>query len=549
MHPKTITLEQAEGIVRDAHAKGLVVVLANGCFDLIHVGHVRYLEGARAEGDLLIVAVNSDASVRRLKGPARPVMPESERAEIVSAFASVDYVFLFDEPTVDGILRALKPDVHAKGTDYTTETVPERETVRAYGGRVAIVGDRKSRSSRDLISRLHGPDRPTSNEEALPSQEEVVAPERPEAVDDPSPQTPPKPLRELSSDRPAPRRKVLLVRLGALGDIVLTIPAQQYLFRTRPETEIHWLAEPAYRPLLSCVPGIHHVWTADTKGWRRRPRRAREVLQLLVSLRAERFDEAIDFQGLLKSATLARFSGARRIRGFSRNEAREPTAALFYTDRISTTRDERHQLLHHVDLLDPPACQEPISARFPLSLPKGLEEKLAGHLRPLAPSRPLLLNPGAGWETKRWPPERFGELAVRIERELGIPVLFTIGPGEEDLAERAASTAGLPGERCLQSDLLELAVLCRQSCLMVAGDTGPLHLAVAMGTPTVAILGPALAWRTGPFDPQDEVVVHSKACPHPYRRKCRDHFCMDIPVEAVFEAVKRRLAHSDHNDS
>lgn len=165
MHAKVVTLEHAAHIVDEAHRKGLVVVMANGCFDLIHVGHVRYLEGARAEGDLLLVAVNSDPSVRELKGPLRPVMSGEDRTEIVAAFECVDYVFLFDDRTLDGILARLRPDVHAKGTDYTTETVPERETVRAYGGRVAIVGDPKDRSSRDLISRLRVPLRsPTGGE-------------------------------------------------------------------------------------------------------------------------------------------------------------------------------------------------------------------------------------------------------------------------------------------------------------------------------------------------------------------------------------------------
>jgi rfaE bifunctional protein nucleotidyltransferase chain/domain len=157
MHGTTITLDQAEGVVREAHRRGQTVVMANGCFDLIHVGHVRYLEGARAEGDLLLVAVNSDISVRGLKGPDRPVTPEAERVEILAAFSCVDYVFLFDDSTVDHILERLRPDVHAKGTDYTVENVPERETVRSYGGRVAIVGDSKEHSSRELISRLRAP--------------------------------------------------------------------------------------------------------------------------------------------------------------------------------------------------------------------------------------------------------------------------------------------------------------------------------------------------------------------------------------------------------
>ncbi len=132
----------------------LTIVFANGAFDLLHVGHVRYLEGAKKEGDRLIVAINSDASVRGLKGPNRPVLAEADRAELVAALRAVDYVVIFDEPTVTPLLELLKPDVHCKGTDYTVDTVPERETVRAYGGRIAIVGDPKDHSTSNLLSRL-----------------------------------------------------------------------------------------------------------------------------------------------------------------------------------------------------------------------------------------------------------------------------------------------------------------------------------------------------------------------------------------------------------
>lgn len=131
-----------------------MIVLANGCFDVLHAGHVRYLEGARALGDMLVVGVNSDSQVAKLKGAGRPIMPEQERAEIVAALQSVDLVTIFDEPTVSELLLAVKPDVHAKGTDYTEETVPERDVVRSYGGRVAIVGDPKDHSTSEMLSRL-----------------------------------------------------------------------------------------------------------------------------------------------------------------------------------------------------------------------------------------------------------------------------------------------------------------------------------------------------------------------------------------------------------
>jgi rfaE bifunctional protein nucleotidyltransferase chain/domain len=140
--------------VNAARRQDLSVIFANGCFDPLHVGHIRYLEGAKALGHLLVVGLNSDRQVSRLKGSGRPLLPEDQRAEIIASLAAVDFVTIFDEPTVETLLLALRPDVHAKGTDYSLETVPERAVVKSYGGKVAIVGDPKDHSSSDLIQRL-----------------------------------------------------------------------------------------------------------------------------------------------------------------------------------------------------------------------------------------------------------------------------------------------------------------------------------------------------------------------------------------------------------
>jgi len=142
-----------ESIAADRQA-GRTIAFANGCFDVLHVGHIRYLEGARREADRLVVAINDDGSVRALKGPGQPVLPATARAELVDALRPVDYVVLFPERTVERLLRLIKPDVHCKGTDYSVDTVPEREVVREYGGRIAIVGDPKDHSTRDLLTKL-----------------------------------------------------------------------------------------------------------------------------------------------------------------------------------------------------------------------------------------------------------------------------------------------------------------------------------------------------------------------------------------------------------
>jgi len=150
-----VTREQLVDLIAADRAAGRTIAFANGCFDLLHVGHIRYLQAAAAEGDRLVVAVNDDG-VAALKGPGRPIMAATDRAALVAALRGVDYVIIFAEPTVTPLLNLLQPDVHCKGTDYTLETVPERETVRAYGGRIAIVGDPKDHSTRDLLARIRG---------------------------------------------------------------------------------------------------------------------------------------------------------------------------------------------------------------------------------------------------------------------------------------------------------------------------------------------------------------------------------------------------------
>jgi len=154
MTDKMLDLETARAVAAAARERDRRVVLANGCFDLLHVGHVRYLAAARALGDLLIVGLNSDASVRRLKGPGRPLMPAAERAELLAALAAVDHVVVFDDDTADRLVTVLRPAVHAKGTDYTRDTVPEAATVRATGGEVAIAGDPKEHATRDVIAEV-----------------------------------------------------------------------------------------------------------------------------------------------------------------------------------------------------------------------------------------------------------------------------------------------------------------------------------------------------------------------------------------------------------
>jgi rfaE bifunctional protein nucleotidyltransferase chain/domain len=151
-----LPLEELAQRLAAERERGVTVALANGCFDILHVGHVRYLEAAALEADRLVVAINADETVRALKGEGRPVLPAADRAEIIAALRCVDFVVVFAEPTVTHVLQTLRPDVHCKGTDYTVDTVPERDVVRAYGGRTAIVGDPKDHSTTELLAKIAG---------------------------------------------------------------------------------------------------------------------------------------------------------------------------------------------------------------------------------------------------------------------------------------------------------------------------------------------------------------------------------------------------------
>lgn len=345
-------------------------------------------------------------------------------------------------------------------------------------------------------------------------------------------------------------RKILIVRLGSLGDVVHAIPAQQFLGIQFPQAEIHWLTAPPYAGLLRQVPGVSKVRLADTKGWRKRVSSLARIRRLVQELRGEQYDAVFDFQGLVKSALLSRLAGADCVAGFSKSQVREKLAYYFYTKPVQIEKGQRHQIEVNLDLVNPPIHQGSASAAIPLRIPDRANAYLDEQFDQLGISNPVLLNPGAGWPTKMWPVERYAQLADLIEKNLNIPVLFTYGPNEEDLIQKAGQA--LVGRQRLKSfptSILELGALCRRSRLMVAGDTGPMHLAVALRTPVVALIGPGYAWRTGPFNPNDKVVRHERSCPHPYKRSCRDHFCMDISVERVYQSVVGRLDCSSRRSS
>ena len=338
-------------------------------------------------------------------------------------------------------------------------------------------------------------------------------------------------------------RKILIVKLGSFGDIIHTIPAQQQIHRHHPDTEIHWLTELPYAELLGQIPGIKRVWIADTKKWRKQITSLSESVPLIRALRLQCFDLALDFQGLAKSAILARLSGAREVIGFTREQSREPAAAYFYSSTLpGDNGTQPHAIEINLELTRSLDCSpNGASPLIPLNIPEEAFSYVDQQLSQAGITRPVLINPGAGWITKRWPAHNFGRLLLELQQQSDLPVIVTYGPGEEKLVKQIRAAAGSGLVVAFPTDFFQLAALCRRSQLMVAGDTGPLHLAVALGTPTVAILGPTAPWRNGPFKAEDVIVKRFLPCSNSYKRTCDQFICMDIPVEDVFNAVVRRL--------
>jgi lipopolysaccharide heptosyltransferase I len=337
---------------------------------------------------------------------------------------------------------------------------------------------------------------------------------------------------------------VLIVRLGALGDIVHAIPAAAALRAAYPDARIDWLVDARHRELvdlITCVDRSIVLERSTLAGW----------ADVVRTMRQVRYDCAVDFQGLLKSAVLARASGAPRVVGFSIWHLREKGAWPFYTatggppahedtlQRDPPLRDE-HVIRKNLRLLRTLGIEDD-RITFPLApvesaAVEGIRARLGG--LPFA-----LINPGAAWPNKRWPPERFGQVAefLRDVRQLRSFVLW--GPGEEPLAQAVVEASDGAAERAPFTSLTDLLAICRAAALMVSGDTGPLHIATAAGTPTVSIFGPTDPDRNGAWDPHDLAVSRFASCRCHYLRRCRESsWCLaGIPLSEVTAAVQQRL--------
>lgn len=347
---------------------------------------------------------------------------------------------------------------------------------------------------------------------------------------------------------------ILIVRLGSLGDIVHALPAAAALAERFPGAQIDWLVDARYRDILDCVPAVSRRLVVSTSrsavarraggGLEARVFSGRRALPAAVAeLRRSRYDVAFDLQGLLKSAVLARLSGARRVIGFAPAHLREASARWFYTETIDPAGaqhvvDKNLAALTAVGITQAPR-------RFPIDVPPSpAVGDVARRLGLAAGGRFALINPGAAWPNKRWPPDRFGAAAAAMHARHGLRSAVLWGPGEESLAHDVAGRSSGAAAAAPPTSVADLVELARAACLMIAGDTGPLHIAAAAGTPIIGLFGPTDPRRNGPWDPADIALSQFDACVCHYQRRCRrTTSCLaDIHVEDLVAAIDRRLA-------
>ena len=406
-HDKILSREELRERVGEWRRAGERITLANGGFDLLHVGHVRYLQAAKALGGRLVVAINSDESVRALKGEGRPIMPAEERAEIVAALEGVDAVVIFPELDVRAIIREIRPDIHAKGTDYTADSVPERDAVAEYGGRVEIVGDAKE----PFHQRHH----------SLAALAEEI-------------------LIEAAGSRTNIDR-LLIVRLSAMGDVIHTLPAAQALRDAFPNAMIGWLIEERWAELL-CAPGaprrgprsaqrplVDWVHTVNLTGWRKSLptiSTVQQIAKVWTDVRAARYDVAVDLQGAIRSAVLARWSGARVIYGAA--EPRESPATLVYTRPVIARG--AHVIEQNLSIAQGVTRHKTEAPLVQFPRDPGAECRIEQQLAAASIRDFAILNPGAGWGAKRWPAQRYGQAAKALAAD-GLLSILNCGPGEE----------------------------------------------------------------------------------------------------------------------
>ena len=328
--------------------------------------------------------------------------------------------------------------------------------------------------------------------------------------------------------------KFLIVRLGSLGDIIHAIPAAAALRARYPGARIDWLVDPRYTSVLQLVEGLDAAIPLAPRAG------VGNLLRTITDLRRAKYAAAVDLQGLLKSAVLARAAGAQRVIGFPREHLREPMSRIFYSDTPDPGRDP-HVIRKNLALMQALGVQD-LRITFPLKVPRTVAADTV--TARFGPEGFVMINPGAAWPNKRWPPQSFGVIAAEIRERIGVRSLVLWGPGEEDIAARVVGASRGAAELAPRTNIVDLFAIARRAKLVVSGDTGPLHIAAAVGTPVVALFGPTFAERNGPWSTADITISRAARCSCHYERTCRlQQPCVeDIGVDEVVAAAENRVA-------
>jgi heptosyltransferase I len=340
--------------------------------------------------------------------------------------------------------------------------------------------------------------------------------------------------------------KILIVRLGAIGDVIHTLPALAALRRTHPAAHLTWIVEAgASASLLAQNPYLDELIEIDNHKWRRSPgaiATRNQIRALVGKLRSEHYDVSLDFQGLIKSAVIPYLARIPRRLGFERRSLREPAAGLLLNERVAASDDD-HIIRKNLKLAQALGCSPDLAYEFPVSTSVEDSDYIAGQLSQVG-HRPAILNPGGGWPTKLWAVRRFAEIGKRLSKHFGIPSVITFGPGEEVLADEIVAECKNEPVTAVGTSLKQFLILAREARLFVGGDTGPMHLAAAAGTPIVALFGPTSSRRNGPFALEDIIVERDdlECRTDCYRRNCEHTSCMDLPTEVVWRAIVERLS-------
>ena len=344
---------------------------------------------------------------------------------------------------------------------------------------------------------------------------------------------------------PESRQRFLVIRLSSIGDIVHTLPAVAALGRAHPQAEIHWAVEERFSDLLSGNPYVSRVIKLDTLGWRKTPTAGgtmAEIMQGFEALREYPYDAAIDFQGLMKSAIFTWLSHSKKRIGLAWGSLREPLASLLYTQRVSP-KHCKHIIEINLSLVDPLGAQSS-NWEFPLpDLPQD-RDAVGAELERLGTKEFIIVNFGGGWKSKRWAPENYAELMASLAGQVPFDILVTGSPQEEGVARDIIAGANTARAKWCPSTLLQFIALARQAKLLIGGDTGPLHLAAAVGTPIVAIFNAAeprnTPERNGPFNPEDIVLCGPRQAKQTTHSK-HLNFLEGVNVESVVNAALQRL--------